>query len=34
MRLVDNDDIWVVYMKHPEDGKVHVLKASPEQVAD
>ena len=28
MRLVDDDNLWVVYMKHPDDGKVHVLKAS------
>lgn len=33
MRLVDNDDIWVVNMKHPEDGKVHVFRATP-QAAD
>ena len=29
MRLVDDDDLWLVYMKYPDDGKVHVLKASP-----
>lgn len=30
MRLVDSASLWVVFMKHPEDGRVHVLKADPQ----
>ena len=29
MRLVDSEDIWLVYMQYPEDGKVHALTAKP-----
>lgn len=27
MRLVDSDTLWVVIMKSPDDGKVHVMRA-------
>ncbi len=29
MRLVDSDTLWVVIMKSPDDGKVHVMRAEP-----
>lgn len=29
MRLVDSEDVWLIYMQHPEDGKVHALPAKP-----
>jgi hypothetical protein len=29
MRLVDSESLWVVMMRHPEDGRVHVYQAEP-----
>ena len=33
MRLIDDDGLWVVHMKHQNDGKVHVYKVGPTQIA-
>lgn len=30
MRLVDSTSLWVVFMKHAADGRVHVLRADPQ----
>jgi len=29
IKLVNSDDLWVVIMSHPDDGRVHTLSASP-----
>ena len=33
MRLVDSQELWLVYMQSPKDGKVHALIVSPRQAA-
>jgi hypothetical protein len=31
MRLVDSENIWLICMQYPEDGKVHALTAKPQE---